>query len=123
MMPISACANSEGGVTEGGLVAIVVAVDLEGHHSGDLRRRIGSRPHCAEVEAFASEDAQNVSLGQCAIDSFHSAEVIFVDGGFGAGIVLCDPGFHHPDQLRGLLGRITVCGTGVIRVRGIVWLG
>ena len=81
---------------------------------------IGWSPQRADVETFATEDAEDVGLCERAVDVFLAAPVVFRDGELGAGIVVGDPLLHHRNHLRRLQRRIAV--RGVVGVSGVVGL-
>ena len=78
-------------VAEPGFVAVVVAVDFVGHETGNLLDGIGRAPEGCHVEPIAAEDAEDVSLRDCAVDVFLTAPVVFRERELGAGVVFGDP--------------------------------
>ena len=105
-------------VAECGVCSVVVAVDLERHHAGNLRRGIGSRPHGAQIETFAPEDAKDIGLCGGAVDIALGAPVIFRDARSGARIKGRHPAFHARDQHQDFVGRL-LADPALVHVVGV----
>src|SRR5205814_1313378 len=85
------------GVPESGFVSVVIAIHLHRLVGWGAGRRC--RPARAQVEAFASKNAQDVGLGSGTVDVAFGAPIVFGDADFGAGIISIRPAPDSRDEL------------------------